>query len=201
MELYLDAGGRAEISGAAASATVQDLLDAVDRFLARCPLPCAACGESCCQKPWAVAVDNVAAGRLCGCPGARCRYAKERCVLRENIVLEIDHYVLDKSDTDGRCPFVSPDNRCAEYASRPLICRLYFCLPAGPRYEKLSALASGAFWQALAQEAAGGGRNPALGAADYALPLGEVLRHAQSEGWIGAAEARTLLDDDADERK
>lgn len=203
MELCLDPEGRVEYSGAGVSVPVQEFLDAVDRFLETRPLPCARCGESCCRKPWAVAMDNVAAGRLCGDHGARPRYARENCTLRENIALEIDHYVLKKPAARGYCPFVSPENRCTVYAARPLICRLYLCLPAGRRYERLSALIAGTYLQALALEAAEGRRNPALGAADYALPLGAVLRHALEEGWTDAPEARALLDgnEETTERK
>jgi Fe-S-cluster containining protein len=47
----------------------------------------------------------------------------------------------ESSDSDGRCPFLSPsDWRCRIYSARPFACRTHFCAAAGGPYHRREVL-------------------------------------------------------------
>lgn len=202
MKVFPDAEGRTTYDRISPSSTVQDLLDAVDACLEAHPLPCHACAESCCKKPWAVEADNVFVRRFAGEEAdARGRFVRERLKLKLNRSMEFNQYVLDKK---AECPFVTQENRCRVYGVRPVICRLYVCTPRDRRYDVLRGLVAATYLQALVLEEnlRGGGlsqstevryrRNPALHASDYSLPLAAVLDYAQNVGWLDEEDRREM---------
>jgi uncharacterized protein len=47
----------------------------------------------------------------------------------------------EPSDSDGRCPFLDPNNqRCRIYWARPFACRTHFCAAAGGPYRRSEVL-------------------------------------------------------------
>ncbi|MDX2226543.1 MAG: YkgJ family cysteine cluster protein [Verrucomicrobiae bacterium] len=44
------------------------------------------------------------------------------------------------SKTDGACPFLSPEQKCLIYDSRPFGCRTHFCAAAGGPYSRREVL-------------------------------------------------------------
>lgn len=196
MNVCLNGDGQVDCRGMDGQTTVQDLLDAVDRFLAEHPLPCDRCAESCCKKHWAVEVDNVAARRLAG-EGNVAAFVRSRLKTKWNYALDFRQYVLRKQ---GACPFVSQENRCSVYAARPLICRLYVCSPRSERYDSLRGAVAATYLQALVFEQnmrekqlsektlRKYRRNPALGAIEYRLTLSEIIKYGYRMGWVDGPE-------------
>jgi Fe-S-cluster containining protein len=193
MRLYLDPSGKVDYDEIPDNATVQDLLDAVDTFLVAHPLPCNDCPESCCKKVWAVEVDNVAARRLAGGGDeALAVFVREKLVLKRNRAMGFNQYVLNKKML---CTYVTQGNRCAAYAKRPVICRLFICAPKSYRYNQTRELIAATFLQALVMEENKRSKqlsertirryrqNPALFAVDYAMKLKDVFAYARRMGW------------------
>ena len=191
MNVTINAEGRADCGGIDGQTTVQDLLDAVDQFLQAHPLPCQTCADSCCKKHWAVEVDNVAARRLAG-EDAR-DFMRSRLKQKWNYALDFRQLVLKKH---GPCPYVTEAGLCSVYEKRPVICRLYICCPRSERYDRLREVVAATYLQALvfernmlhqdlsARTLAKYRQNPALGAADYSLPLADVIAYGQWMGWL-----------------
>lgn len=202
MKLCLDPTGKLDYEALAPEDTVQDLLDAVDVFLNAHPLPCFDCAESCCRKAWAVEVDNVFVRRHAGEGEAAGRFVRERLKLKFNGPMEFNQYVLNKK-TD--CDFILPDNHCKVYGIRPVICRLYVCVPRGRRYDLVRGLVAATYLQALVMEEKlrhGGQkpeterryrRNPALFAGDYSLKLMDILSYSERMGWLESEDFQGLL--------
>ena len=194
MDLTINTEGRVDYDQISESTTVQDLLDAVDFFLRDNPLPCAACGDSCCKNPWSVEVDNVSVRRLCrGDERRTTEFIRDKLVRKTNRIHEIEQFVLKK---DGACLFVTEANLCLVYEHRPLICRLYLCNPKSYRYNVLRQIIGSTFLSALVLEAGlrepkpsrltkrGRRENPAVYAGDYTVLLADILDYAQSQGWL-----------------
>ncbi len=191
MNVFLNAEGAVDCGGIGGQTTVQDLLDAVDLFLQAHPLPCQECSDSCCKKHWAVEVDNVAARRMAG-EGAD-EFLRNRLKLKWNYALGFRQLVLKKK---GPCPFVTEASLCSIYGIRPVICRLYVCCPRSDRYDRLRETVAATYLQALVFERTMNTReltdrtiqkyrqNPAVGAADYSLPLTEVIAYGRWMGWL-----------------
>ena len=191
MYVFLNDQGAVDCGSIDRQTTVQDLLDAVDLFLQAHPLPCQACADSCCKKHWAVEVDNVAARRMAG--ESADEFLRSRLKQKWNYALGFRQLVLRK---EGPCPFVTEASLCSIYAKRPVICRLYVCCPRSDRYDRLRETVAATYLQALVFERNMRTReltdrtiqnyqqNPAIGAADYSLPLSEVIAYGRWMGWL-----------------
>ncbi len=196
MRMTPDGQGRVEVVDLKATDTVQDLLDAVDRYLAAHPTGCKHCEISCCSRPWAVAVEAVAAHRM---PAA---FGPTQLKLRLNPLRGFRYPVLKK---DGSCPHYV-GQRCAVYAHRPLICRLYFCHPFGPGYALIREVAAAAYLETHTMECRAVKRppspatlrrwrsNPAFGGKDYGAELIALARYAVARRWLEPEEEELLED-------
>lgn len=177
MRLVPDEQGRAEVMELDPGNTVQDLLDAVDEYLAAHPTGCERCESSCCAKPWAVAVDSVATLRV------PCGFPSDLLKSRLNPIRSFRYSILKK---EGACPHYV-GRRCMVYAARPLVCRLYFCHPMGPGYALLREVAAAGY---LARR--GDRRNPAHGRREYGARLLDLARYAAARRWLEPEEEAEL---------
>lgn len=198
MELFINQEGQVDYEQAEANTTVQDLLDAIDRFLSVHPLSCPVCEHSCCKNPWSVEVDNVSVRRLCYADsGLIAEFVQHKLLKKKNHAWDIDQFVLKK---DAACTFVTESNRCTIYEKRPVICRLYMCSPKSYRYNLLRELIGCTFLRALVLEdrmrqkpysmrtIRRYKKNPAVFAIDYQVRLADVFDYAQDEGWLDRAD-------------
>lgn len=176
MEVFINELGLVDYKVISSKATAQDFADAVSRFLDETPLSCSECppDKHCCKQPWKVHVDNV--------------------FVRRNAKNELGKFFekkLDKDPAKGRlalkknryCRYLTGKGRCAIYKKRPLVCQLYMCLPASPRYDLLRGFVGCAFQVALVSDLNKalfdkelGLHNPAEMADDYNIPIAELLR-------------------------
>ena len=123
MQLFFNQLSQIDYKPEDLSSSLNDLLQAIDEFIEKHPLACNQCQTGCCRKPWAVEVDNVSVNRQSNAIGcSKSAYIDQYLVLDENRYFDFDQFVMKKQTP--HCPWVSPDNRCIIYSSRPLICRV-----------------------------------------------------------------------------
>jgi hypothetical protein len=202
MKLVLDTEGKINYDKISRYTTVQELLDAIDLFLAAHPLPCGQCEESCCKKSWAVEMDNVCVNRLCGGDsGAASHFVQDKLVLKKNYFRQFHQYVLKKK---LNCSFITQANLCTIYEQRPVICRLYICSDKSYRYNVLRELIGGTYLKALVTEDKMRNRkftprtvnryrsNPAVFAKDYNILLDDIFSYAAGEGWLDPCDTQEL---------
>ena len=202
MKLLLDIEGKVNYDKITGNSTVQDLLDSIDIFLNDNTLHCEKCEESCCKKSWSVEMDNVCLNRLCNWDEEATRkFIQDKLVMKENISIEFDEYVLKK---EKECNFITAANLCTIYEKRPIICRLFICSPKSSRYNVVRELIAAAYLEALVIEVklennefpqeivSRYRRNPAVFAKDYNILLDDIFCYAQEEGWLNMDETKEL---------
>ena len=195
MKLFYNESGQIDYETLEQDASLCGLLQAIDIFIDKNPLPCSQCQDGCCRKSWAVEVDNVSVRRLSTEAGiSRSEFVSKMLDLEENKSLDFDQYVMKKQT--AHCPWVTESNRCRIYQSRPLICRLYTCSAKSLRYNQLREASAATFLQALvfeqiidnekpsASQLEYFAKNPALHAPDYNIELQKIIDYAVDEGWI-----------------
>lgn len=200
MRLFMDNDGKVNFDAIFRDTTVNDLLNGVDEFLGSNIQSCEKCRESCCTKPWSFGFDNVCVKRLAGKNSeAVSSFVKENLIPKENIIKEFDQFVLDKH---RKCHYITEANRCRIYDKRPIICRLYTCIPKSNRYNLIREITGAVFLEALVieeeikseDESKQHFVNPAVNAEDYNILLSDIIEYACETGWLDSKEVQELKD-------
>lgn len=204
MKLFLDKEGKVNYDKLDKASTVRDLLEAIDLFLEDNPIPCNSCEESCCKKAWSVEMDNVCVNRLTNNEDkAAAKFVSDNLVKKRNYYREFDQYVIKK---DKNCIFITDENLCTIYEKRPIICRLYICIPKSYRYNVVRELIGSTYLRALVfedeirnnslnKEAIDDyKRNPALFANTYNILLEDIFDYAEEEGRLYEEDRAELND-------
>jgi Fe-S-cluster containining protein len=202
MKLILNSEGKVDYDNLDKDATVRDVLEAIDIFLSKNPLPCNNCEESCCKRDWSVEVDNVCVNRLSGWSDeAAVSFVQDRLVKKKNYAMDFNQYVLVK---EKNCSFITEENLCTIYENRPIICRLYICTPKSYRYNLLRQLIGSTYLKALILEDRQRNnnftkgtinkykRNPAFGVKDYDIFLEDIFIYGEEQGWLDFDEKQEL---------
>ena len=126
-----------DIRVASDSATVADLMDALDEFAAKNLADCKGCDGCCQERAPLLSADIPALASLL-------KYETSwpaHDVIERFGRLEIDEGVSDvmlRRDADGVCSSLDRDNCCCKiWPHRPFVCRSHFCLPRSYSLERL----------------------------------------------------------------
>ncbi len=132
-------------------ATVQDYIDAVERFMEqnefyRSRRPeldtCFAC-DLCCQER--IPVTLVDAWNLAGSGANKRLNMEEAGGTLKNVIEKLLHVFVDRKmvditmglDESGRCRLLDLTGICTDYGRRPLVCRTFVCCPSARNAKQL----------------------------------------------------------------
>lgn len=134
----LNESGELTITHLNENTTLQDMLDELDNFLDKNPLPCATCKNNCCKQPHDIRMDNFYFLRkTSGKP-----YNIDRFIKNE-LFIDFDdpHFMTFYFKQYGKhCRHISGLNRCLIYNDRPLDCRFYTCRDESIMYKLVTGL-------------------------------------------------------------
>jgi len=194
MKLLFDDEGKVNYDEINKNTTVKEVLDAIDIFLDNNSLPCNECEESCCKKAWSVEMDNVCVNKLSNWNDeVALDFVQKKLIKKKNYYRDFDQFVLNKKTY---CNFITEENLCTIYENRPVICRLYICIPKSYRYNVLRELIGTIYLKALILEDKMRNnklteitinkykKNPAVFATEYNISLEAIFNYAEEEGWL-----------------
>lgn len=165
--------------------SIQSICDTLQSFLDENPLNCDSCRNSCCRL-FPIRPDNV--------------FIKKtfpRTKIQNVLAFKDRQYTMPFiEDSQGLLCEYNCSGKCSIYQTRPVICRLYTCLPVTEKWSSLLDIIAQSYKNALEYEIMEqtvksiGNRgvmldlpeersNPALYADDYAVQIGEILNWAQ----------------------
>lgn len=126
-----------DVTVAEETATLADLLAALDEFAAAHIADCRGCDGCCHERAPLIAADIPALNALlspCPFPAHAVCAAFAQLSIDQNGATDI---TLQR-DADSACCFLDREQKCCRaHAARPFVCRSHFCLPRSSRLEQL----------------------------------------------------------------
>lgn len=175
--------------------TIQSICDTLQIFLNNNPLDCDSCQDSCCRL-FPIRPDNVFIKQPSFPPNQNQPFS-----LKNGLVLNDNQYTMpmNKNSHGLFCKYGN-SGKCSIYPIRPVLCRLYTCLPSSEKWSSLLNIIVQAYKNALEYEIMEqtvkslGSRgimpelleessNPTLYANDYSAQIGKLLEWAQKNSW------------------
>lgn len=200
MQFIVDGDNKLNFTDLQPSDTIQDISNALEHFLSSNPLPCHSCDNNCCRIV-PIRPDNVFMKQ----PAFKQPDKETYNYLQPlKAFVELDggiYFMPKKKHRDGFICHYNSDNKCVIYYNRPILCRLYTCLPISNSWNQLMNIIVQAYKDALEYEIMeqivkshgtrailpsypGKGTNPTLHAFDYSAKIGDLLYWAANNGRV-----------------
>jgi Fe-S-cluster containining protein len=189
MRFTLNTDNLLDIINLSPADSVQSVCDALDEFLKENQLPCDVCPDSCCRL-FPIRPDNVFV-----------RHISSTNDMRYGLGFMDRQYTMPFiKDAKGSLCEYNQNGKCSIYSLRPVLCKLYTCLPATKKWSSLLDIIVQSYKNALEYEImeqivkSYGNRakqpthsaksvNLTLYAVDYSLQIGNLLSWAKENKW------------------